>query len=57
MAVGTSVRRPRPAVGQEGINLTSSFIDGVAFFQITDKGLIAIADVAGTRFWVADTLN
>ena len=45
------------AAGQEGINLTSSFIDGVAFFQITDKGLIAMADVAGTRFWVADTLN
>ncbi len=45
------------AAGQEGINLTSSFIDGVAYFQITDKGLIAIADVAGTRFWVADTLN
>ncbi len=45
------------AAGQEGINLTSSFIDGVAFFQITDKGLIAIADVSGTRFWVADTLN
>jgi lipid-binding SYLF domain-containing protein len=45
------------AAGQEGINLTSSFIDGVAFFQVTDKGLIAIADVAGTRFWVADTLN
>jgi predicted aconitase len=45
------------AAGQEGINLTSSFIDGVAFFQITDKGLIVIADVAGTRFWVADTLN
>ncbi len=43
--------------GQEGINLTSSFIDGVAFFQITDKGLMAIADVSGTRFWVAETLN
>jgi len=45
------------AAGQEGINLTSSFVDGVAFFQVTDKGLIAIADVAGTRFWVADALN
>ena len=45
------------AAGREGINLTSSFIDGVAFFQITDKGLIAIADVSGTRFWVAETLN
>ncbi len=45
------------AAGQEGINLTSSFIDGVAMFQITDKGLMAIADVSGTRFWVAETLN
>lgn len=43
--------------GQEGINLTSSFLDGVALFQITDKGLMAIADVSGTRFWVAETLN
>lgn len=45
------------AAGKEGVNVTSSFIDGVVFFQVTDKGLIAIADVAGTRFWVADTLN
>jgi lipid-binding SYLF domain-containing protein len=45
------------AAGQEGINLTSSFVDGVASFQITDKGLIALADVSGTRFWVAETLN
>ncbi len=43
--------------GQEGINLSSSFIEGVAYFQITDTGLMAIADVSGTRFWVADTLN
>ncbi len=45
------------AAGQEGINLTSSFIDGVAFFQITDRGLMAVADVSGTRFWVAESLN
>ena len=45
------------AAGQEGTNLTTSFFDGVAFFQITDKGLMAAAEVAGTRFWVADTLN
>lgn len=45
------------AAGQEGVTVTSSFIDGVAFFQITDKGLMAVADVAGTRFWVADRLN
>ena len=45
------------AAGREGIALTSSVFDGVAFFQITDKGLIAIFDVSGSRFWVAETLN
>ncbi len=45
------------AAGQEGISVTSSFIDGMAFFQLTDKGLMAVADVAGTRFWVAENLN
>jgi len=45
------------AAGQEGITVTSSFIDGMAFYQITDKGLMAVADVAGTRFWVAGKLN
>jgi lipid-binding SYLF domain-containing protein len=45
------------AAGQEGITLTSSFVDGVAFYQITDKGLMAQADVSGTRFWAAEDLN
>jgi lipid-binding SYLF domain-containing protein len=45
------------AAGQEGVTLTSSFIDGVALFQLTDRGLMAQADVSGTRFWVIDDLN
>ena len=45
------------AAGQEGVTATSSFIDGMAFYQITDKGLMAVADVAGTRFWIAENLN
>lgn len=45
------------AAGQEGVTVTSSFIDGMAFYQLTDKGLMAVADVAGTRFWVAEKLN
>lgn len=45
------------AAGQEGVTATSSFIDGMAFYQLTDKGLMAVADVAGTRFWVAESLN
>ena len=43
--------------GQEGIALRSSFIDGVAFYQVTDKGLMAQADVSGTKFWVNDELR
>jgi lipid-binding SYLF domain-containing protein len=45
------------AAGKEGITFTSSFVDGVAFFQLTDRGLMAQADVSGTRFWTVDDLN
>jgi lipid-binding SYLF domain-containing protein len=45
------------AAGREGVAVTSSFVDGVAFFQLTDRGLMAQADVSGTRFWVAGNLN
>jgi lipid-binding SYLF domain-containing protein len=45
------------AAGKEGVAVRSSFINGVAFFQLTDKGLMAHADVTGTRFWVIDDLN
>ncbi|MBH98146.1 MAG: hypothetical protein CMM56_06805 [Rhodospirillaceae bacterium] len=45
------------AAGQAGISVGSSFVDGIAIYQLTDKGLMAVADVASTRFWVADNLN
>jgi lipid-binding SYLF domain-containing protein len=45
------------AAGKEGVTFTSSFVDGVAFFQLTDRGLMAQADVSGTRFWTVDDLN
>ena len=45
------------AAGKEGVAVRSSFIDGVAFFQLTKKGLMAQADVSGTRFWTIDDLN
>jgi lipid-binding SYLF domain-containing protein len=43
--------------GQEGVAFRSSFIDGMAIFQVTDKGLMAWADVSGTKFWVTDELR
>jgi lipid-binding SYLF domain-containing protein len=45
------------AAGKEGVAVRSSFYDGVAFYQITDKGLMAHADVTGTKFWVIDELR
>lgn len=45
------------AAGKEGVAVRSSFTDGVAFYQLTRKGLMAQADVSGTRFWTIDDLN
>jgi lipid-binding SYLF domain-containing protein len=45
------------AAGTEGVTFMSSFVDGVALYQITDKGLMAWADVSGTRFKVVSELN
>ena len=43
--------------GQEGVAFRSSFIDGMAIFQVTEKGLMAWADVSGTKFWVNEELR
>ena len=45
------------AAGQEGATVTSSFVNGVVFYQITDRGLMVAADISGTRFWVPESLN
>jgi lipid-binding SYLF domain-containing protein len=45
------------AAGKAGVNATSSFVNGVAVYQLTNKGLMAEAEVSGTHFWKADKLN
>lgn len=45
------------AAGKDGANAVSSFVDGVAAYQITNKGLMAQADLTGTRFWPNSELN
>jgi lipid-binding SYLF domain-containing protein len=45
------------AAGTDGVAVNSSFVDGVAFFQLTHRGLMAQADISGTRFWPIDRLN
>lgn len=45
------------AAGKEGKAARATFYDGVAYYQITDKGLMAHADITGTKFWVSDKLR
>jgi lipid-binding SYLF domain-containing protein len=43
--------------GQAGANAQTDFINGLALYQITDTGLMAHAEVAGTRYWKNKKLN
>jgi len=45
------------AAAKEGAAARATFMNGVAFYQITEKGLMAHADVTGTKFWKVDDLN
>ena len=51
---GTSAQA---AAGRDGAAVVGKFNNGVAVYHITDKGLIAQADVTGVRFWPSDRLN
>jgi lipid-binding SYLF domain-containing protein len=52
-----SAATAQAAAGTSGAQVASSFFDGVAYYQIGRRGLMASADVSGTRFWFADELN
>jgi lipid-binding SYLF domain-containing protein len=45
------------AAGDAAAGAAASFKGGIAYFQITDKGLIASADITGTKYWKNDDLN
>ena len=45
------------AVGSEGVNVQAGFVNGLAVYQITDKGLMLQADISGTKFWKDKNLN
>jgi lipid-binding SYLF domain-containing protein len=45
------------AAGRDGAAVVGKFNNGVAVYHLTDKGLIAQADVTGVRFWPSDRLN
>jgi lipid-binding SYLF domain-containing protein len=45
------------AAGTAGANVATAFIDGIAVYQITEAGLMASADVAGTKYMYDKKLN
>ncbi|HJR69100.1 MAG TPA: YSC84-related protein [Gammaproteobacteria bacterium] len=51
---GTSAQA---AAGTEGAAAVGKFVNGVAVYRLTDRGLIAQADVTGVKFWPSDRLN
>jgi len=43
--------------GKAGAEVASNFTNGLAVYQFSDKGLMASADIAGTKYWKNDKLN
>jgi lipid-binding SYLF domain-containing protein len=45
------------AAGEHAAEVKTDFVNGMAIYQITEKGLIANADIAGTKYWKNKKLN
>ena len=45
------------AAGTAGANVGTAFIDGIAVYQITESGLMASADISGTKYSKHKKLN
>ncbi len=45
------------AAGTSGANVGTGFVKGIALFQITEAGLMASADISGTKYTVNKKLN
>jgi lipid-binding SYLF domain-containing protein len=41
----------------KGVNAATTFVNGLAIYQLTEAGLMAAADITGTKYWKADKLN
>lgn len=45
------------AAGTESAEVKTGFVNGLAIYQMTEKGLMANVDIAGTKYWKNDKLN
>jgi lipid-binding SYLF domain-containing protein len=43
--------------GKAGAEVKTDFVNGMAVYQVTDTGLMAHADIAGTKYWKNKNLN
>jgi lipid-binding SYLF domain-containing protein len=43
--------------GSEGAGGQSDFVNGMSVFMLTDEGLMAAVDIAGTKYWKNKKLN
>ena len=45
------------SAGKASAEAKTNFVNGLAIYQLTEKGLMANADIAGTKYWLNDKLN
>ncbi len=43
--------------GEAGVGVMTDFVNGLAVYQLTEKGLMANLDIAGTKYWKNKKLN
>jgi lipid-binding SYLF domain-containing protein len=47
----------KATAGKDSASVASDFFDGQIVYTLSNKGLMASADVSGTKFWADDDLN
>ncbi len=45
------------SAGKESADAKTNFVNGLAIYQLTEKGLMLNADIAGTKYWLDEKLN
>ena len=45
------------SAGKESAEVKTAFVNGLAIYQLTEKGLMLNADIAGTKYWQDKDLN
>jgi lipid-binding SYLF domain-containing protein len=47
----------KATAGKDSASVASDFFDGQIVYTLSNKGLMASADISGTKFWADDDLN